>query len=432
MRLTWALIALCQGLGGCAYLTTYTRNVDLSGQNSLSMDVKQRVVFSQMRPAKEGHESARVVCAEPSPDALTILGVSGGLDLSSASKQASLGATAALAESGAFVGLRTQSIQLLRDAMYRLCEGYASSAVEPNDFISMQRRYQSTMMGLIAIEQLTRPVVAGQVAMSSRAVATAGPTALLDKAETRYDEKAADRQAAEEAQIAATDKVKKAQADVAGKEAAAKAAKDDAAKVEAADQLAKARQALETATQEQVAKERALKEANKALKQAELDLIAARTGASAAASGDLVAVRGSDQPMETAIKEVANSVEDVVQEINFSYAREACFSFWEKETKAERAGQPLPSNKSLWKEGAGSATSASTGPFTCDYLLKSYADRYTAKANNKATAAQAKLLEAEAALLKEKRLLAEAEVALKSESKPAVPVPEGSKPKGKQ
>ncbi|HEY9108152.1 MAG TPA: hypothetical protein VIN58_15825 [Roseateles sp.] len=422
-------LLICHALGGCAYLTTYTRSVDLTGTNSVSMDVKQRVVFSQLRSGKEGHSEAKVVCAEPSPDALTILGVSGGLDLSSSSKQASVGATAALAESGAFVGLRTQSIQLLRDAMYRLCEGYAGSAVEPNDFISMQRRYQSTMMGLIAIEQLTRPVVAGQVALASRVVATAGPNALLDKAEARYDEKAAERQKADEAQIAAADKVEKAEADVAGKQAAVKTATDDAAKTSTAEELAKASHALETAKQEEAAKGRALKEATKALKQAEQDLIAARTGASAAAAGEVMATRGSDGPTEAAIKEVADSVEDVVQEINFSYAREACFSFWEKETKLSQAGV-APAAKSLWKESAPASQAGVQDAFTCDYLLKKYADRYVAKSERKATLANAKLLEAQAALLREKRLLAEAEVAAKPEVKPAV-TPPATKARGK-
>ena len=422
-------LLICQSLGGCAYLTTYTRSVDLTGTNSVSMDVKQRVVFSQLRSGKQGYPEAKVVCAEPSPDALTILGVSGGLDLSSASKQASVGATAALAESGAFVGLRTQSIQLLRDAMYRLCEGYAGSAVEPSDFISMQRRYQSTMMGLIAIEQLTRPVVAGQVALASRVVATAGPNALLEKAETRYDEKAAERQKADEAQIAATGKVEKAEAEVAGKEAAVRAAADDAAKASAAEELAKASHVLDTAKQEQAAKGRALKEATKSLKQAEQDLIAARTSASAAAAGEVVTARGSDGSTEAAIKEVADSVEDVVQEINFSYAREACFSFWERETKPSQSGA-APATKSLWKESAAASQADNRDTFTCDYLLKKYADRYVAKSQRKATLANARLLEAEAALLREKRLLAVAEVAATLETKPTA-APPAAKPKGK-
>ena len=55
-------------------LTNYTRAVDLQG-GSIAIDVKQRVVFSQARQ-KTGET---IVCAEPSPDALTVIGASGGL-----------------------------------------------------------------------------------------------------------------------------------------------------------------------------------------------------------------------------------------------------------------------------------------------------------------------------------------------------------------
>ena len=77
------------------------------------MDVKQRVVFSQKRPPDKDDKgdakgnSAVMVCAEPSPDALTVLGVSGGLSLNNG--QSATNATADLSESGAFVGLRLNS-----------------------------------------------------------------------------------------------------------------------------------------------------------------------------------------------------------------------------------------------------------------------------------------------------------------------------------
>lgn len=166
-------------LPGCAYFTTYARTEDLR-KHSLSIDVKQRIVLSQQRVQfdKLGNASKMtVVCAEPSPDALTVLGVSGGLSFTDGTRDQVANASAALSESGAFVGLRTQSIQLLRDAMYRLCEGYASGAVNAIDFAAMQRRYQSTMMGLIAIEQLTRPVVAAQALLTSSTSAQAGASA---------------------------------------------------------------------------------------------------------------------------------------------------------------------------------------------------------------------------------------------------------------
>jgi len=122
MKRFTCMVTFATMLQGCAYLTTYNKPIDLK-DSSVSLDVKQRVVFSQKREARDGEREGIVVCAEPSPDALTILGVSGGLNASDGTRAAS--AAVGLAESGAFVGLRTQSIQLLRDAMYRLCEGYA-------------------------------------------------------------------------------------------------------------------------------------------------------------------------------------------------------------------------------------------------------------------------------------------------------------------
>jgi hypothetical protein len=195
MRTMMIAILLMAELGttGCAYLTTYNRSIDLNG-GSVAMDVKQRIVFSQKRPPDKDEKGTIkadptvVVCAEPSPDALTVLGVSGSLSLNKGETVAN--ATSSLSESGAFVGLRTQSIQLLRDAMYRLCEGYASGAVTDTDFAAMQRRYQSTMMGLIAIEQLTRPVIAGQALLTSAAASQSGASAgdaSVDKAQERLD-----------------------------------------------------------------------------------------------------------------------------------------------------------------------------------------------------------------------------------------------------
>jgi hypothetical protein len=176
---------------GCAQFTNYTKSIDLR-DGSVAIDVKQRVVFSQGRNDIDGDGRQRkstVVCAEPSPDALTVLGASGGLSINNGTGKVG-NASAAFAESGASIGLRTQSIQLLRDAMYRLCEGYAAGAVSDSDFAAMQRRYQSTMMGLIAIEQLTGPIVAAQAMLTSSSAAQAGASAgdaAVDAAQSKVD-----------------------------------------------------------------------------------------------------------------------------------------------------------------------------------------------------------------------------------------------------
>ena len=58
--------------------------------------------------------------------------------------------------------------------MYRLCEGYASGALDEIGYSRLQRRYQNIMLGLLAIEQLTGATVASQAAIGGNASSTLG------------------------------------------------------------------------------------------------------------------------------------------------------------------------------------------------------------------------------------------------------------------
>lgn len=133
----------------------------------LALDAKQRVVVVTHRNTYDAHEHMhrdRVFCAEPSPDALSAISstLSGNLQNNS-------GVVASLAsginESAGSIGLRTQSIQLLRDGMYRTCEAYASGAISQDNYDRQQRRYQNLMLSLLAIEQLTGAVTARQIGL---------------------------------------------------------------------------------------------------------------------------------------------------------------------------------------------------------------------------------------------------------------------------
>jgi len=137
------------------------------------VDIKQRAIFTGSRPSavSPGNSnptaggSDRVVCAEPSPEGLAsaltefagkaqfkdIFGGSGSM-----SRQ----------EADSFIGLRTQTIQLLRDGMYRLCEAYLSGTLDRATFGWMTRRYQKYMVALLTIEQLTQVAQAPAMAQS--------------------------------------------------------------------------------------------------------------------------------------------------------------------------------------------------------------------------------------------------------------------------
>jgi hypothetical protein len=79
--------------------------------------------------------------------------------------------SAALQQSAAFVGLRTTSIQLLRDFGYRLCEAYLSGAISEGQYDLLMRRFQKNVVALLAIEQLTGAVKSPPLVLTSRGYA---------------------------------------------------------------------------------------------------------------------------------------------------------------------------------------------------------------------------------------------------------------------
>lgn len=161
-----------------------------NGAQALSIDAKQRVVIFTKPKDNEGFT---VACAEPSPDALTALSSAVGTSAETAKAVANL--SVSNVESAASIGLRTQSIQLLRDGMYRLCEAYAANAITKDEFKSQQRRYQNLMLSLLAIEQLTGAVTPRQVGLgsgsSSSSIGEKADQAAGDLAQTTADLKKA-------------------------------------------------------------------------------------------------------------------------------------------------------------------------------------------------------------------------------------------------
>src|SRR4051812_39336779 len=110
-RLAFGLLLalLVTGCGNALWNTAY-RSEESSGVKSIAVDAKQRFVF--VRNDQEGRRV--LVCPEPSPDALSAGGVTFSVDASKMTV-AQLRAALGTAEQAGSIGLRTQSIQLLRD-----------------------------------------------------------------------------------------------------------------------------------------------------------------------------------------------------------------------------------------------------------------------------------------------------------------------------
>lgn len=184
----FALIAVSAVLAGCAQLTTYNKSRPLDSNQAIFVDAKQRAIVtlngeektsvvtspavgSGLKTVTTRSTPVLKVCAEPSPDALSAISANQGINLTREGK-ADLGIAFGLAEGAGSIGLRTQSIQLLRDALYRLCEAYVSGAISERAYETMSRRFQSSMVSIVAIEQLTGAVQAPAVVLTGKSEST--------------------------------------------------------------------------------------------------------------------------------------------------------------------------------------------------------------------------------------------------------------------
>ncbi|MGE0024282.1 MAG: hypothetical protein AB7S70_11700, partial [Hyphomicrobium sp.] len=129
-----ALIIAVSLTSGCSNYIFETFDID--DNESLSIDAKQRLVLNTHEGGKT--RDRKIVCAEPSPDALTATSAaaSGGAAFTvpgaatENAKEAQLAAAYSRGETAGSLGLRTQTIQLLRDGLYRACEAYMNGAID--------------------------------------------------------------------------------------------------------------------------------------------------------------------------------------------------------------------------------------------------------------------------------------------------------------
>lgn len=160
-------------LAGCANFNSVHRDLNISNGNGALIDIKQRaIIASIVKIKKDNVETTETrVCAEPSPDALSAYAAE--LAAKADNGHVAAGLSAAFQEGSAFVGLRTQSIQLLRDSSYRLCESYLNGAIDKDEYGWLLRRFQRNMLALLAVEQLTGAVRVPTITIGTEGSASA-------------------------------------------------------------------------------------------------------------------------------------------------------------------------------------------------------------------------------------------------------------------
>ena len=163
-----SMFALC----GCANMNSIYREAHIDKGHTAIIDAKQRAIITSGWYYKDSNGDGtfdlanRRVCAEPSPDAMSVFASAGGFGASLKDKAEAFGKIAS-SESGANIGLRTHSIQLLRDSFYRTCEAYLNGGIDEIEYALQMRRFQTSMIALISIEQLTGVVKAPAVVLTA-------------------------------------------------------------------------------------------------------------------------------------------------------------------------------------------------------------------------------------------------------------------------
>ncbi|MCP2076353.1 UNVERIFIED_ORG: cell division protein FtsL [Pseudomonas lini] len=153
--LSFALLSSCILLSGCNQFTYYKE-----------LEADKRLAIVTEKPEFVGGKelTRRITCSEPSPDALTALAAS----LSGETK-AGVNVAGAYSESAASIGLRTQSIQLLRDQLFSICQAYANQGLSSYTYQTLLAKNQQNTIALMAIEQLTGVLKAPNVKLTTTA-----------------------------------------------------------------------------------------------------------------------------------------------------------------------------------------------------------------------------------------------------------------------
>jgi len=316
---------LALGLAGCgANYQTVDRRTDLgpndSGRNvAIHLDAQQRLVLV----------TGLEYCAEASPDALAAYASTLGLGASVPSQgSASL---AAAASNAASIGLRTQSITIMRDVLYRMCEASNNDDLNELEVAMFLRRSQDLAAVVLAIEQLTGAVSARQVAITPGGTADASANLTANE---QLLEQASERVAAKETEVT------QAQGAVTAAEQAVAEATDETREAAEAD-LADAQRTL---AQKQEHLERA-QEVEAAIESA---FNVALTNAAAATTGGAEFAPPVVQPQplsKEATEVVAENVRSMVTEVlKKDYTTDTCISFLASAPDADRA---TPGQKTL-------------------------------------------------------------------------------------
>jgi len=199
-------------IGGCGanhYSVHEIDKLDPEKSVAISVDAKRRFLLSNVELKENNSKTENIwrFCAEPSPDVFSVLSqaASGGATFGQTSDPKILN----IALEGAFSNAetastiqRTQTINMLKEMMYRTCERFLNGQISELEYPIIAARDQRIMTSILAIEQLTgsrltQPTVIAATGMASTGGAGGDAILTLDNAKKKVDEKAGNLQTAQ-------------------------------------------------------------------------------------------------------------------------------------------------------------------------------------------------------------------------------------------
>jgi hypothetical protein len=351
---------------GCSHSIFHQRNLDAGQTQVFTIDAKQRSLLSTVVPVSSRSAATpatqtpitgaqRRFCAEPSPDVFSVVAqsLSAGGSFSKgtdpATLQAAMNAAFSSAEQGSTIP-RTQTVNMLREIMYRTCERYLSGGYDAPELSIQAIRDQRLIVSILAIEQLTGAITPKPAVIAASGMGGAGASG---DAIVRLDDarKARDKAAAA-AKTAAADYEK-----VSGETTVCDAIKDKPVADLTDEQKTKvkpcadARDAQTKAVADQTSTAAAYEE---------LSTLARSGGVTVATNTSATAPGGFDQADPKSVNDVGGYVEKIV-ESNFSDSTEVmlfCLRMLNN-TTARGASEPQKDDlKSLCVDYLGSSVRA--------------------------------------------------------------------------
>lgn len=154
-----AIMAVVAMLAACEQPKHITERINFHDGTSVLVDAQQRVVSNvavHRSPITGELERQRIVCAEPSPD--TALAVASTFAANLGLRGPISGPKTGISGEGGIqmtsfqdllqLGFRSDSIQLLRDVLYRACEGYMNGALDEISYALIVSRMDALMTTL--------------------------------------------------------------------------------------------------------------------------------------------------------------------------------------------------------------------------------------------------------------------------------------------